>query len=177
MSERGIEDVGPAASPPGRRVLVVDDSPDFLLLMRELLTVEGGCEVATLSQSESVLEWVDRVAPDAIILDIAFHQGPSGLEVAEQLAGASGLGSIPVLFCTALAERDLGADALAAVVARGQRILYKPFDLDELLGVVNELLQQVAAPGVPGVPALPVDLAPPARRRRQPPSAGAAEPP
>jgi CheY-like chemotaxis protein len=160
-----------------RLVLVVDDSPDFLALMRELLTVEGGCEVATLDQSEAVLEQVgSSIAPDLIILDVAFHHGPSGLAIADQL-DAAGLGGIPLLFCTALTDRDLGPDALALAAARDQRILYKPFDVDDLLQVVSELLQPDAARSARSVrsarsaPDHPGDPGPPAPRRIQPPPA------
>lgn len=134
----------PSQPPPGARpkVLVINDSPDFLTVMRELLTDEGGYEVATLDQSEGVVRQVSSTPPDLIILDVVFRSGPSGLEVAEQLAAAAETARIPVLFCTALSERDLAEDVRDLVTSRNQRIIYKPFDIEDLLSQVGDMLHQ-----------------------------------
>jgi DNA-binding response OmpR family regulator len=123
-----------------QKILVINDSPDFLEFMREFLTLEGGYEVATYDQSEGVLEQVTRTPPDLIILDIVFRRGRSGLEVAEELSTVAETTGLPVLFCTALSEREIADDARTIITARNQRILYKPFDVDELLRHVRELL-------------------------------------
>jgi CheY-like chemotaxis protein len=135
-----------ACAPLRRKVLVINDSPTFLDLMREILEVEGGYEVATLDQSDGVIVGADGRAPDLIVLDVAFRQGSSGLEVAERLSSAAETASIPVLFCTALREQDIDEQARALLTARNQRILYKPFDVDQMLQQVNELLAEHAPP-------------------------------
>lgn len=123
-----------------QKILVINDSPDFLTFMHELLTLEGGYEVATLDQSEGVIEQVTAKPPHLIILDIVFRNGPSGYEVAESLAAAAQTAGIPVLFCTALSERDVAEDIRERVQSNEQRILYKPFDVDVLLRIVGEML-------------------------------------
>lgn len=123
------------------KILVINDSPDFLNFMREFLTLEGGYEVATLDQSEGVVEQVTSAPPDLIILDIVFHRGRSGLEVAESLSASADTAGIPVLFCTALAEREIPTDQLARIAERDQRIIFKPFDVDDLLRDVEALLR------------------------------------
>lgn len=123
-----------------RKILVINDSPDFLTFMREFLTLEGGYEVATLDQSEGVIEQVTSKPPHLIILDIVFRSGPTGYEVAEALAAAAETAGIPVLFCTALSERDVAEEIRQRVHADEQRILYKPFDVDVLLRIVGEML-------------------------------------
>jgi CheY-like chemotaxis protein len=125
-----------------RKILVINDSPEFLTFMRELLVIEGGYDVATLDQSEGIIEQVTSEPPDLIVLDIVFKTGPSGLEVAESIAAAAEIAHIPVLFCTALSDRDINAEATTLAASRNQRILYKPFDVDELLRHVSELLEQ-----------------------------------
>src|SRR4051794_6016849 len=72
-------DLGTAAGGGAPKVLVVNDSPDFLAMMREVLTTEGGYEVATLDQSEGVVEQASAAPPDLIIIDIIFRGGHSGL--------------------------------------------------------------------------------------------------
>ena len=123
-----------------QKILVINDSPDFLTFMREFLTLEGGYEVATLDQSEGVIEQVTAKPPHLIILDIVFRSGPTGYEVAETLAAAAETTGIPVLFCTALSERDVAEEIRERVHAGEQRILYKPFDVDVLLRIVGEML-------------------------------------
>jgi CheY-like chemotaxis protein len=122
------------------KILVVNDSPEFLAMMREVLDGEGGYEVATLDQSEGVVRQASSDLPDLIIIDIVFRQGPTGLSVAEELAAAAATRDIPVLFCTALSRRDILAEVWELVQSRNQRVLFKPFDLDDLLTVVAEML-------------------------------------
>jgi two-component system OmpR family response regulator len=123
------------------KILVINDAPEFLTFMREFLTVEGGFEVATLDQSEGAVKQATNDPPDLIVLDIVFRYGPSGLQVAESLSITAETANIPVLFCTALSPREVDADTQELAAARNQRILYKPFDLDELLRNINELLE------------------------------------
>jgi CheY-like chemotaxis protein len=124
------------------KILVINDSPEFLSVMRDLLTDEGGYEVATLDQSEGVVVQVTGAPPDLIILDIVFRRGPSGLEIAEELAAASETTGIPVLFCTARSEREIADDVRDLITSRNQRIIYKPFDIDDLLRQVGDMLHQ-----------------------------------
>ena len=125
------------------KILVVNDSPDFLTFMREFLTLEGGYEVATLDQSEGVIEQVSMSPPDLVIIDVVFRGGRSGYDIAENLASAAETANIPILFCTALAERDIPEHVRALLVEREHRILYKPFDVDDLLTHVYEMLPQL----------------------------------
>jgi CheY-like chemotaxis protein len=127
------------------KILVVNDSPDFLDFMRELLVIEGGYDVATFDQSEGVVEQVTGSPPDLIILDFVFGARRVGVEVADLLAASEATAGIPILFCTALSERDIPDDVRERIAARGQRIIYKPFDVDHLLRDVAELMDSVAS--------------------------------
>lgn len=125
------------------KILVVNDSPDFLTFMREFLTLEGGYEVATLDQSEGVIEQVTSAPPDMIILDLVFRGGMSGYDIADRLMSAAETARIPILFCTALSERDIPEQARTLLAEREHRVLFKPFDIDELLSHVQEMLPQL----------------------------------
>ena len=122
------------------KILVVNDAPDFLEFMREFLTFEGGYDVATLDQSEGVIEQCTSARPDLLILDIVFRGSRSGYDVAESLASAAATAGIPILFCTALSPRDIPDDIRALIDQRQQRILFKPFDVDDLLTHIDEML-------------------------------------
>lgn len=133
-----------SAIPKRAKILVINDSPEFLQLMREILAVEGGYEVATFDQSEGVVHQVSCDRPDLVILDVVFHMPPDGLTVAAELAEAEHTRDLPVLFCTALGERDIAEEAHREIHSRNQRILFKPFEIDTLLDIVSEMLKSSA---------------------------------
>ena len=139
--------MSPAADTPlesaREKILVVNDSPDFLSFMRELLTLEGGYDVATLDQSEGVIEQVTSAPPDLIIIDIVFRGAYAGFDIADRLASAAETAGIPVLFCTALFEREVPDHIREVLIQRGQRILHKPFDVDDLLNHVEQMLPRL----------------------------------
>ncbi|MDQ3547465.1 MAG: response regulator [Chloroflexota bacterium] len=143
MQTVSSSEAGSAATLDRSKILVVNDSPDFLTFMRELLTLEGGYEVATLDQSEGVVEQVTSTPPDMIILDLVFRGGLSGYDIADRLASAAATAGIPILFCTALSVRDIPEQARALLDERKHRVLFKPFDIDELLTHVEEMLLQL----------------------------------
>lgn len=136
------------------KILVVNDAPDFLAFMRELLAVEGGYDVATLDQSEGVIRQVTSDPPDLLIIDIVLRGQYSGLDIADELAVAADTARIPVLFCTALARANIPDDIWDLALSRNHRVLFKPFDIDDLLGAVAELLkgssQATEAAGIVG---------------------------
>jgi CheY-like chemotaxis protein len=145
MGETNGEAHAPRAGARVPKILVVNDAPDFLALMREVLGTEGGYEVATLDQSEGVIEQATSQPPDLLIIDIIFRSGPSGLDVADLLAATAPTAHLPVLFCTALAQHNIPEQVGSMARSRGHRVLFKPFDLSELLTIVAEMLEQAAA--------------------------------
>ena len=122
------------------KVFVVNDSPDFLSMMREVLSDEGGYEVATLDKSEGVVREITSLPPDLLIIDILFREGRVGLAIADELAAAADTAHIPVLFCTALSRSNIADEVWQLAEERGHRVLFKPFDLDDLLSAVAQLL-------------------------------------
>jgi signal transduction histidine kinase len=75
--------VPPSASPPSRRVLVVDDNVEAALTLAELLTLEGH-ETHVAHDGPSAVDAARRLSPDVAILDIGLP-GFDGFEVARRL--------------------------------------------------------------------------------------------
>lgn len=120
----------------GKRVLVVDDSEDNLLLM-ELLLRNEGYKVSSANCGTKGLEAVDKQRPDLIILDLMMPD-MSGLEIIEHLKNKRYSANIPILLLTANCEfkyADRNIDALC----------YKPFSFDRILEQINSLLFLTAA--------------------------------
>ena len=67
------------------RVLVVDDSPSFRGLAKQLLARAGFAVVGEAADAETALRETERLQPDALLLDIVLPDH-SGLDVAQELA-------------------------------------------------------------------------------------------
>lgn len=117
-------------------ILVADDRPDNVELVRDLLTMEG-YEVLSASNGEEALERIQAHLPDLILLDLDMPL-LDGYQVCARLKADPATVDIPVLMLTAWAEPDqrvkglqLGADDYVA----------KPFDYRELLARVRARLR------------------------------------
>jgi class 3 adenylate cyclase/CheY-like chemotaxis protein len=84
-------------------VLVVDDTPDNLMLMSELL--KGEFKVRVANNGEKALEICRSRPPDLVLLDISMP-GIDGYEVLRRLKLEPATRHIPVIFLTALTETE-----------------------------------------------------------------------
>ena len=119
-------------------ILVVNDSSEFLTLMQDVLTDEG-YQVTLGEYGGGVRELASRLRPDLIILDVRLPD-MTGFEVLNVLRLDPATESIAVLLCTA-AVRDVQAQE-PLLRERGVPVLFKPFDLDDLLTTIRDILGQ-----------------------------------
>jgi CheY-like chemotaxis protein len=134
---------GPARKP---RVLVVDDTPTLLDLVREVLEA-AGMQVLTCLQSRDALAMVREHRPDVIMLDVVMPE-VSGWQILDHLRADANLARIPVIVCTAYVEEALGrlADLQGPERQRDIGLLPKPFDVEELIEVVSSVVGAAAQP-------------------------------
>jgi two-component system alkaline phosphatase synthesis response regulator PhoP len=85
-----------------KRILVVDDEPDFCLIVQGQLEKEG-FEVDLAYNGAEGLEKVQANPPDAIVLDVMMPE-KDGYEVCKELKGDDQFCDIPVLLLTAVAS-------------------------------------------------------------------------
>ena len=85
------------------RVLVVDDEPNNLQLMRQVLS--GHYNLAFATNGKKALEIVNTVKPDLILLDIMMPK-MDGYEVCNCLKNDPQTSDIPIIFVTAKAEES-----------------------------------------------------------------------
>jgi two-component system response regulator MprA len=117
------------------RVLIVDDDPKILSLLRRGLSFEG-YQVTTAEDGLGALASARDEPPDLVVLDVMMP-GLDGLEVCRRLrAGAE---DVPILMLTA---RDTVPDRVAGLDAGADDYLVKPFAFDELLARVRALLRR-----------------------------------
>ena len=96
----------------GRRVLVVEDNPRNLKLVRDVLT-HYGFEVIEATTGEEGVRLAAQVAPDLVLMDLQLP-GIDGTEALRLLRGAESTRSVPVVAVTAFAMDDDRERALAS---------------------------------------------------------------
>ena len=120
---------------PVPRVLVVDDDPQVLKLLRLNFELEG-YDVVSATDGNDALEAVKIEAPDVVVCDVMMP-GVDGLEVVKRLRGAPDTASVPIVLLSAKALRG---DAEAGLDAGADEYVTKPFDPTELVDIVAGLL-------------------------------------
>ena len=118
-------------------VLVVDDEPQILRVMRASLPIRG-YEVLTASTAEEALNQVSKQVPDLVILDLAMPE-MSGLEVCRRVREFS---SVPIIV---LSAKGSESDKVAALDLGADDYVTKPFGMDELLARVRAVLRRLSA--------------------------------
>ena len=118
------------------RVLVVDDDPKILSLLRRGLSFAGYVVDAAAAGEAALAAARDR-PPDIVVLDVMLP-GVDGLEVCRRLR--VGDASLPILMLTA---KDRVPDRVAGLDAGADDYLVKPFAFDELLARLRALLRRV----------------------------------
>jgi PAS domain S-box-containing protein len=126
------------ADPEGARYLVVyvEDNPSNIAFMKDLIGDLGRVDLLTAPTAEIGVELVRAHKPDVVIMDINLP-GMSGFEATRKLGGWPETRDIPVVALTAAA---MTRDTERAAGAGFYRYLTKPVKVDELTGVLEELL-------------------------------------
>jgi two-component system KDP operon response regulator KdpE len=119
----------------GARILVVDDEPKLVRLLREVLVATGVTVIATGSGEEAVtLAAVEQ--PDLIVLDIILADDIDGYEVAQRVREFS---NVPIIMLTAKARES---DLLRGFETGVDDYLTKPFSAKELLVRIQAVLKR-----------------------------------
>lgn len=118
------------------RILIVDDQPMNVDILRTRLTVHG-YEILTASDGEEALATAHAHLPDLILLDIMMPK-LDGLEVCQQLKGDPALPFMPIIMVTAKADSK---DIVAGLEAGADEYLTKPVDQAALVARVKSMLR------------------------------------
>ncbi len=120
----------------GRRVLVIDDEPELIDLIRLMLTRSRNDQVIAACGGQEGLVKAEQDPPDLIILDIMMPE-PDGWQVYARLKAIPTLANTPVLFQAAMAS----SHAYPLVKQAGaQGYLCLPYMLQDLLAARDAAL-------------------------------------
>ena len=128
------------------KILVVDDDPDFVEVMR--LTLEPhGYEVVSAASGDEGLAKVRSERPDLVIVDVIMSSVLDGLNMAQRMQQIPEQRKIPILMVTSIANTDYAALFPTDEYISIDGFLSKPVAPDLLLQRVAELLKQRKAFG------------------------------
>ena len=121
----------------GMRILAVDDDPDSLDVLTSILRLHQATVFGATSAMEALEMW-RRERPDVVISDIAMPEH-DGYWLMHQIRRSIEEGA-PAVRCVALTAFANAAARERALAAGFSAHLSKPFDPDELVGVIRPLL-------------------------------------
>ena len=120
--------------PPARIILIVEDDADIGEFLVHAIEDEIHSHVLLARDGDEALNFMSSVTPEFLLLDYQLP-GMSGLQLYDQLQNREELRTMPVLFTSAnppVKELEL----------RNLRYIAKPFELDDLLKALKELLAE-----------------------------------
>lgn len=121
-----------------QRLLMVDDDPDLLGAVAVCLRAEN-YEVATARSGQEALIKLAQSVPDLVISDVRMPR-MDGYALAQNIRSAARTSLLPIVFLTA---KDQKADRIKGFRAGVDAYLVKPFEPDELLAVIANILSRV----------------------------------
>jgi len=124
----------------GLRLLTVDDEPDTLDVMAELLSLRGA-KVTTASSAAEALAVLQGFEPDVLVSDIGMPER-DGYDLIREIRTRRGAGDLPAVAVTAFAGPE---DRRRALAAGFQVHLAKPVDPGELVDVIVRLAASTAS--------------------------------
>ena len=120
------------------RISVLNDNPDFLELMSAILDEDAGYDVRLFDGQRTEIDQLASSEPNLIIVDLLLG-GASGWEVVTLSRANERLAEVPIIVCSAdvaaLRERAEELQQIGNV-----HVLAKPFSIDEITGLVEQLI-------------------------------------
>ena len=118
-----------------QKVWIVDDDKSIRWVLEKALTKES-VSITSFADPEKVLQQIESVHPDVIISDIRMP-GMDGIVLLERIKEIAP--EVPVIIMTAYSDLDR---AVSAFREGAFEYLSKPFDVDEVVGLVKRAIQE-----------------------------------
>jgi CheY-like chemotaxis protein len=113
-----------------KKILIVDDN-EFIIEVMTYILSNSGYDVIALNSGDGVLDHIKTDHPDLVILDMMLP-GADGRDICKEIKQHEDTKNLPVIICTGSHELELSMNQQGAP----NDVLYKPFDVDALVGMV-----------------------------------------
>lgn len=120
------------------RILSIEDDPEMRGLL-QLIFERQGHHVVGVKKGEFGLELLKSLRPDILLLDLMLPD-VDGWELYRQLKADKELAQVPVVIVSARNEEDDAQDGYHVV--GDDRFVEKPFEVKELIEIVNHVLKR-----------------------------------
>ena len=119
------------------KILVVEDSPTQAMLLKHML-IKNNYEASIAKNGAAALELIKQEPPTMIISDVMMPE-MDGFELCKKLKTDERTSHIPIILLTARAAKT---DKIEGLETGADDYIPKPFDADELLVRVKNLIEQ-----------------------------------
>ena len=120
-----------------KTIIIFDDDEDILTICTYFLE-DNGWVVHTFSDCNEVVEHVSRILPDVILMD-NWIPDEGGIAATQKLKQSEELSNIPVIYFSANSDIEKLSE-----MAGADGHLAKPFDLDDLLRIIDHSISSAA---------------------------------
>ena len=118
------------------KILVVEDDNDFSEILKAALEKNGGYEVVTALDGYAALKTLKTYVPDLMIVDLTMPV-MTGWHFSMKVRQNERFAKTPIIVLSGMLERETSPEAHEPANA----YMPKPFDLENLLGKIKELLK------------------------------------
>jgi CheY-like chemotaxis protein/HPt (histidine-containing phosphotransfer) domain-containing protein len=130
------ESKGPAVVPPIGKILVVDDEPEIVELLADILRAEN-IEVETVTDPRLVMDTITRFKPDVLFTDISMPE-ISGLDLLRMVAKSHP--DMPVVFISGFVSKEILLESIHLGVFA---VLEKPFEVVRIMETSFNAIEKV----------------------------------
>lgn len=138
INRNDISNAGPVNQGKNKKILIVEDDVDILLMLTIFLKENGYVVEGTLNGIEATKR-TEMFKPDLIIMDV-FLSGTNGKDICLRLKSMEQTKAIPIILISS-DEQDMKE----VKCARADEFINKPFQIKYLLSKIREHLQDKIA--------------------------------
>lgn len=117
------------------RILIVDDSPTEMHVLKSMLE-KNGYQTITATSGEQGVEVAKAEKPDLVLMDVVMP-GLNGFQATRQLTKGTDTAAIPVIICT---TKDQETDRVWGMRQGAKDYITKPVAEGDLIGKIKSAL-------------------------------------
>jgi two-component system, OmpR family, response regulator VicR len=130
-------------APDNKRVVVIEDDPEMIELVK-LILIKDGFEVSAANNGRDGLGVIEEVKPSAVLLDLMMPD-MDGWEVYQSMKANDEMKHVPVIIITAKAQSI--DKVLGLHIAKVDDYITKPFSPSELVASVHRVIKNAQLSG------------------------------